>query len=61
VEVWGAVGFRNSATDSSEDKSWVRKKFLQDLGAALAEKPDLRGFVFFTNVDLTPAEVDALK
>ena len=54
--IWGAVGFRNSVSDSTEDKRWVRKKFQDDLEDALNANGDLKGFVFFTNVDLTPAE-----
>ncbi|MBA4030923.1 MAG: hypothetical protein C0478_08530 [Planctomyces sp.] len=59
--VWGAVGFKNSANDSSENKRWVRDKFLSDLESALEKNVDLHGFVFFTNVDLTMGEVDELK
>lgn len=61
VRVWGAVGFRNSAKDDENDKRWVRKKFKDDLQAALEENAFLRGFVFFSNVDLTPGEQDDLK
>jgi hypothetical protein len=60
VETWGAVGFRNSANDSTEDKTSVRKKFQSDLTEALKENVHLNSFIFFTNVDLTPAEVRAL-
>lgn len=60
-EVWGAVGFRNNANDSPEDKKWVRNKFSSDLKRALQENPKLFGFVFFTNVDLTPAELKAME
>jgi hypothetical protein len=59
--VWGAVGFRNSATDSSEDKKWASKKFKNDVEAAQKGEPSLWGLVFFTNIDLTPTEVQALK
>jgi hypothetical protein len=61
LQVWGAVGFRNSAKDDAKDKTWVRKKFKDDLQAALKENSSLQGFVFFTNVDLTPGEQDGLK
>jgi hypothetical protein len=61
LAVWGAVGFRNSAKDDNEDKNWVRKKFKDDLQAAQEQRSDLKGFVFFTNVDLTPGEQDELK
>ena len=59
--IWGAVGFRNSVTDSSEDKRWAKEKFESDLAAALAERPGLRQFVFLTNVDLTPKEIQDLE
>lgn len=61
VTVWGGVGFRKSANDSSEDKRWVAQKFEADLVAAISTNPELHGFVFFTNVDLTPTEVAALE
>ncbi|MFP4028475.1 MAG: hypothetical protein ACLFWL_11850 [Candidatus Brocadiia bacterium] len=59
--VWCAVGFRNSARDDKEDKRWVENKFTDDLRRALEEDETLQGFVFFTNIDLTPGETDALK
>lgn len=59
--VYGAVGFRNSANDSSEDKRWVKEKFISDLAAGLKAKPDLSVFTFFTNIDLTPKEVIELE
>lgn len=59
--VWGAIGFRNSVNDSSEDKKWVKKKFRTDVENAKRRKEDLWGFVFFTNVDLTPGEVTKLE
>src|SRR5262249_3652345 len=55
--VWGAVGFRANATDDNDDKKWVEKKFKDDLKSAKEENPSVRGFVFFTNIDLTPSEV----
>jgi hypothetical protein len=58
--VWGAVGFRVNANDSREDKSWVKKKFRDDLAAALDGNASLKGFVFLTNIDLEPAEVAEL-
>jgi hypothetical protein len=58
--VWGAVGFRNHVSDSPTDKRAIKKKFAADLDAALAAKPDLHGFIFFTNVDLTLAETQRL-
>jgi hypothetical protein len=59
--VWGGVGFRNSAKDDDDDKRWVKKKFAEDLTSAHSENPALKGFVFFTNVDLTPKEQIDLK
>ncbi|HET8579955.1 MAG TPA: hypothetical protein VFL31_03075 [Nitrospiraceae bacterium] len=59
-QVWGAVGLRDAVTDSLEDKRWVAHRFCDDLQAALTEKPTLKAFVFFTNVELTQAEEDAL-
>lgn len=59
--VWGAVGFRKNATDSNTDKQVIKKKFKDDLHAAKNKNPALDGFVFFTNVDLTPAEVLELE
>lgn len=61
LEVWGAIGFRNSPSDSPDDKKWVNKKFRDDLESALKENTQLGGFVFFTNVDLTPGEQEKLK
>lgn len=58
---FGAVGFVNSASDSAANKRTIRKKFESDLASALAAMPELRSFVFFTNVDLTPKEVQALE
>jgi hypothetical protein len=61
VECFGAVGFRNKVTDSADDKRAAAQKFRDDLAAALEQRPGLKAFVFFTNVDLTPGEVDDLK
>ncbi|MDB5318861.1 MAG: hypothetical protein JWN40_492 [Phycisphaerales bacterium] len=58
--IWGGVGFRNAVSDSSDDKRWVVKKFREDVTNAQSEMPELTGFVFFTNVDLTPGEVGEL-
>ena len=60
-EAWGAVGFKNSANDAPADKSWVREKFRTDLTAALQENPQLKSFVFFTNIDLRPSELRDLQ
>jgi hypothetical protein len=59
--VWGGVGFRANVTDSKEDKKWVERKFKKDINSAKAENSELWGFVFFTNVDLKPAESSRLE
>lgn len=56
-DVWGGVGFRNNATDSVEDKKWVVAKYQSDIESAQDQNPSLWGFVFLTNIDLTPTEV----
>ena len=60
TRVWGAVGFQNSVSDSSRNKREAKRKFLSDLKAALKGNPKLKGFVFFTNVDLTPTQQNEL-
>jgi hypothetical protein len=59
-KVFGAVGFVNQADDSDRNKSASKKKFESDLGSALEANPQLAGFVFFTNVNLTVGEEDEL-
>jgi len=39
----------------------IEKKFKSDLDKALSENPLLGAFLFFTNVDLTPKQIDDLK
>lgn len=58
--VWAAVGFRNSVSDSPSDRAWVKRKFAEDLSRALAEPSDLKGFVFFTNVEFPAADRESL-
>lgn len=60
ILVWGAVGFRNGGGRDEESRKWAEQKFKDDLDGALREKPNLRGFVFFTNVDLTPTRCENL-
>ncbi len=60
-KVWGAVGFRKNVKDDSKDKLWVKKKFKDDVDAAKKENPSLWGFIFFTNIDLTPKEKERLE
>jgi len=59
--VFGAVGFKNQADDSKEDKKEINDKFKQDLEAALNHEPLPEVFLFFTNVDLTEGEKRGLK
>jgi len=59
--VWVGVGFRNNVTDSKEDKKWAKDKFKDDAHTAIAANPGLWGFVFFTNIDLTPTEQSELR
>ena len=59
--VWGAVGFRNGGGNDDIARREAQDKFHTDLNRALSENPALQGFVFFTNVDLTPAIIDHLK
>ena len=54
------VGFRNGGGRDEESSKWAEQKFKDDLDGALREKPNLRGFVFFTNVDLTPTRCENL-
>ena len=39
----------------------MKNKFQDDLKNALNKNPELINFIFFTNVDLTPSEVENLK
>ena len=57
---YGAVGFVNQANDSSEQKKNIREKFISDLKSALSSNNELNVFVFFTNINLTIGEKDAL-
>jgi hypothetical protein len=59
--IWGSVGFRNAVRDSAADKRWVRRKFTEDVRKAKRRNKALDHFIFFTNVDLTPAENTALQ
>lgn len=54
ILVWGAVGFKNGGGRDEATRNWADKKFKDDLDRALEENPTLPGFIFFTNVDLTP-------
>lgn len=59
-DVYGAVAFINSATDSAAELRQISQKFEDDLDSALTANSELRGFVFFTNIDLTPGERDIM-
>ena len=59
--VYGAVGFANGANDSDEQKKQIRKKFLSDLASAITANPEVKVFVFLTNVHLTMGEQDEMK
>jgi hypothetical protein len=58
---YGAVGFQNSANDADEQKRRIRAKFQSDLNSALAAKPDLKAFVFLTNLHFTMGEQSGMK
>jgi hypothetical protein len=51
--VFGAVGFKNGGGNDDGTRKEIVTKFDLDLASALKGKPDLKAFVFFTNVDLT--------
>jgi hypothetical protein len=57
---WAAIGFQNSVSDSREERAKAKKKFKDDLKNALQENPNLKVFVFFTNVCLTAGEKQCL-
>lgn len=61
IVVWGAAGFRNGGGNDEAARRDAQDKFHSDLTRALSENPALQGFVFFTNVDLTPGIIDQLK
>jgi hypothetical protein len=57
---FGAVGFLNQANDSDEHRKRSRRKFEDDLQAALSEHK-IEVFVFFTNVNLTLADKSEME
>lgn len=61
ADCFGAVGFKNKVNDSDQQKREISQKFEDDLSVALEAKPNLKAFVFLTNVDLTPGEQSDLK
>jgi hypothetical protein len=59
--IYGAVGFVNQASDSSnEQKSRISKKFVEDAASAWTASPQPEGFAFFTNLNFTVSEKDEL-
>jgi len=58
--VWGAVGFRNGGGNDEQARREIEDKFKMDIERALEEAVSLAGFVFFTNVDLTPSRKERL-
>lgn len=57
---YGAVGFVNGANDGKDQKKKIKKKFADDLGAALKAKSDLKVFVFMTNLQLSAGDQKSL-
>lgn len=57
----GAIGFVVGANDSREQKSAVKRKFAADARAARDGTSAPEVFVFFTNIDLTVGEENALR
>jgi len=53
---FAAVGFLSQANDSDEHRRRATVKFEEDLDAAIAAEPQLKVFVFFTNVNLRLSE-----
>ncbi len=58
---FGAVGFANGANDSNEQKAKLRKKFTSDLASAFSANPEVKVFVFLTNVNVTMGEQGEMK
>jgi hypothetical protein len=58
---FGAVGFVNQANDSEEQKKTIKAKFEDDLKSAISADRKPTVFIFFTNVNLTIGEKEALK
>lgn len=59
--VYGAVSFKNQATDETKSKTEIKGKFEDDLKSALANEPKPNIFLFFTNVNLTRSEKEGLR
>lgn len=60
-EAYGAVGFVNGANESDKHKKQIRGKFREDIASAVKANPQLKAFVFLTNLRLTVGEQSSLK
>jgi len=49
LRTFGAVGFANSANDSDDQKKQIRRKFREDLKAAVAAEPAPKAFAYETH------------
>lgn len=58
---FAAVGFLNQSNDSEDHRKRAMTKFQDDLSAAINAEPQLKVFVFFTNVNLSLAEKSELE
>ncbi len=58
---WIAIGFRNSASDSKDDRSWVKRKFTKDINSARDHGKELKTFGFMTNVYITANAKDKMR
>jgi hypothetical protein len=61
---FGAVGFVNDASDTEQHRLQIQRKFSDDLENAMKpkdDKPTPKGFVFLTNVGLTPGIIADLQ
>ncbi len=61
VKCFGAVGFKNNAGSSDRQVGEIKKKFRDDVDSALNAEPNLKSFVFLTNVDLAPGAQEEMK
>ncbi|QOJ20765.1 MAG: hypothetical protein HRU77_08690 [Gammaproteobacteria bacterium] len=57
---FGAAGFVNQANDSEEQRKVIKGKFQDDLDSAVFADKKPSVFIFFTNINLTIGEKDAL-
>ena len=59
-KVFCAVGFKNWSSNPENHVKEIFFKFKEDLKSAKKAKTDLFGFIFLTNIDLTPKDVQNL-